>query len=567
MIASTHLTFSWTIFFVFLAAMGIATNTWTITAISIGAILPDIDTPSSIVGKMFPWISRRIERRWGHRTITHSWLTLLGITALLTGFSCAADNVIPAEAGIQTSCMHISTSFCVGLWTHSILDTFTVQGLKVLFPLSNKRGVFPFDVQFPHSFRTVTGSRFDKILTLIFLLTSILTLPLATVGYQRLIRFIHKDMSSAMNDYHEFVKDFTVNAEIIAVNTTTRQTLTGTFPIVGATGEKTLIIEREGAFYTVGDASTDNFIVEKIVCHKADRMSVVTRYVDLSHQLLKNVEWFVPPGASRILLFGELNVSNQPTVPHYFDQFNSITTSSNRINLEFGTIAEIYRLKLEDCLILSGTVMIKAILPDSISRLQIAGDMGSTIATQDIVPISIRCKNRPRILVSIGDTVAPYQSLADQRDSLKDGIDVSDDRLLQLQLSAMKAKYEEESRVSKEFSEMWVADSLAAYKNYMQNKELNRVGYTSIAHVDRSHKDLLAIRAKLTRALADKEVLRKAYEAEVQAKVNAISNLKWKQLSSANYLKSPYRARIHDIRYTIERDQSTTVTILLSVLK
>jgi len=131
----------------------------------------------------------------------------------------------------------------------------------------------------------------------------------------------------------------------------------------------------------------------------------------------------------------------------------------------------------------------------------------------------------------------------------------------------MKAKYEEESRVSKEFSEMWVADSLAAYKNYMQNKELNRVGYTSIAHVDRSHKDLLAIRAKLTRALADKEVLRKAYEAEVQAKVNAISNLKWKQLSSANYLKSPYRARIHDIRYTMERDQSTTVTILLSVLK
>ncbi|MBL7995626.1 metal-dependent hydrolase, partial [bacterium] len=216
MILTTHITFSWTFFFVVLAAMGIVTDVWTITAISIGAILPDIDTQSSTVGKLFPWISRRIERRWGHRTITHSWLTLLIITAVLIPAAFATDVLL--NAPLLGGLGGLSIAFSVGLWTHSILDTFTIQGVKILYPLSARKGVFPLDMQFPHSFRTSTGSRLDRILTVMFFITALATFPLATVGYQRLIRFLHKDMTSAVNDYQEFIKTHSVVADISAIN-------------------------------------------------------------------------------------------------------------------------------------------------------------------------------------------------------------------------------------------------------------------------------------------------------------------------------------------------------------
>ncbi|MEA3336690.1 MAG: metal-dependent hydrolase, partial [Chloroflexota bacterium] len=41
------------------------------------ALLPDIDSQASIVGRLFPFISKPIERRFGHRQVTHSLLALV----------------------------------------------------------------------------------------------------------------------------------------------------------------------------------------------------------------------------------------------------------------------------------------------------------------------------------------------------------------------------------------------------------------------------------------------------------------------------------------------------------
>ena len=47
------------------------------------ALLPDVDTTASHVGRLFPYASEQIERRWGHRTLTHSLLAVAAI-ALFT---------------------------------------------------------------------------------------------------------------------------------------------------------------------------------------------------------------------------------------------------------------------------------------------------------------------------------------------------------------------------------------------------------------------------------------------------------------------------------------------------
>ena len=47
----------------------------------LGALFPDVDTPTSLIGKVCLPLARLLERRFGHRTVTHS---LLGL-ALFTG--------------------------------------------------------------------------------------------------------------------------------------------------------------------------------------------------------------------------------------------------------------------------------------------------------------------------------------------------------------------------------------------------------------------------------------------------------------------------------------------------
>ena len=47
------------------------------------ALLPDLDSAASHIGRLFPWLSRPLERRFGHRTVTHSLLAT-GAVGLVT---------------------------------------------------------------------------------------------------------------------------------------------------------------------------------------------------------------------------------------------------------------------------------------------------------------------------------------------------------------------------------------------------------------------------------------------------------------------------------------------------
>lgn len=80
-------------------------------------LLPDIDTHASHIGKIFPFISQPIERRFGHRTITHSLLAVVVIGAF-TRFFYADD------WGVLTS----------AYLSHLLLDMVIGAGIPLFFP-------------------------------------------------------------------------------------------------------------------------------------------------------------------------------------------------------------------------------------------------------------------------------------------------------------------------------------------------------------------------------------------------------------------------------------------------
>lgn len=81
------------------------------------ALLPDIDNPNTIIGKLLFPLSHYINKCYGHRTITHSF------AALLLVFS----------AGLLGS-LNISLSLVVGYLSHLLLDMLNPSGIPLFYP-------------------------------------------------------------------------------------------------------------------------------------------------------------------------------------------------------------------------------------------------------------------------------------------------------------------------------------------------------------------------------------------------------------------------------------------------
>lgn len=92
--------------------------------IAIGCLLPDIDMPDSKAGKKIKPISKFINKKVGHRTLTHS---IFFITVLFFSSNIAFGMNI------------FTTGLMVGCVMHIFCDLFTPSGVPLTYPISNKR--------------------------------------------------------------------------------------------------------------------------------------------------------------------------------------------------------------------------------------------------------------------------------------------------------------------------------------------------------------------------------------------------------------------------------------------
>ncbi|MCI6676026.1 MAG: metal-dependent hydrolase [Clostridiales bacterium] len=115
----------------------------------IGNLLPDIDVPTSAIGKIFKPISFLIQKIVGHRTFFHSLLALALLYAGMWYWSINSGNscVMAARFGIT-----------IGYAGHLFLDMFTSRGIPLAWPFS-KRCYSLFDRR--------SGGRFETAITVI----------------------------------------------------------------------------------------------------------------------------------------------------------------------------------------------------------------------------------------------------------------------------------------------------------------------------------------------------------------------------------------------------------------
>ncbi|WP_460170290.1 metal-dependent hydrolase, partial [Thermus sp. FJN-A] len=98
-------------------------------ALAWGAVMPDVDTTTSGPGKFLRPLSTFLERRFGHRTLTHSLPVLLALALLLLPLRQAAPGAYGA--------------FLTGYLSHLLLDTMNVNGVPLLWPWRVQFFFFP----------------------------------------------------------------------------------------------------------------------------------------------------------------------------------------------------------------------------------------------------------------------------------------------------------------------------------------------------------------------------------------------------------------------------------------
>ena len=97
----------------------------TIAATVVASLLPDVDHTRSTIGKMVFPLARWLNRRFGHRTITHG-LPCMTAFALLTAFTEKTFFGQTTYTGIIT----------LGYFSHLVFDMCTLQGVPLLYPFS-----------------------------------------------------------------------------------------------------------------------------------------------------------------------------------------------------------------------------------------------------------------------------------------------------------------------------------------------------------------------------------------------------------------------------------------------
>jgi len=85
------------------------------------SIVPDIDLPTSRIGRPLFWLSVRLERQHGHRTVTHSLVALLLVAGV-------------ASPLFAVDCGDWYWAILGGYWSHLWLDMLNVRGIDLFWP-------------------------------------------------------------------------------------------------------------------------------------------------------------------------------------------------------------------------------------------------------------------------------------------------------------------------------------------------------------------------------------------------------------------------------------------------
>lgn len=265
MLTATHATLA-------IASTSLLTGTadpWVLGSAAIASQFPDIDTSGSVPGRIFHPISRWLESRYPHRSLTHSFLATL----------------IIAIATLPLWYIHkpqFYWALLIGYWMGWFGDVFTKSGVAAFFP-HQARLVIPANPRL----RLASGSKAESIVLGILILISIASINVNSAGgIMRSFDQMLGSQSSAMEIYQRESSRHQVLAQIQGRHTITQQAIGGNYEIIGTVAADLLVKDNQSRLYRVGTSPEAQIAPEKVHASLGAPISLVTQEVFLSDQLV-----------------------------------------------------------------------------------------------------------------------------------------------------------------------------------------------------------------------------------------------------------------------------------------
>jgi len=571
MTAPTHITFAEFVYLLLLTTLGVRLNILNVAIVAVSSLLPDIDTTYSPLGRVVPFVSRWLERRIGHRTLTHSALLISGLALIL----------IP----LYEFNRDIYICFMTGLASHPFLDTMTVNGVRLFSPFTRVKCVFPLEVNKPHRFRIQTGGKMDRTLAFIFLAGCVPTFFVAYEGYGRFIRITQQNIEAAVRDYGDFSRGALVLATFSSYNMLTKEPLAGTFEIAGALNPHTLVFKGpDRMLHTLGKDFQADYVAENIRCRRGARVRNVVSTLDLESRYLSDIAAQMDTSAENYL-FGELSTEDNVSLPENIRVFTPVTGSGSILRFNHARYDDIISYGLEYVFISKGLLTIKsvirqesAVIPGgesedssvkSVSEDQLACKPGAFSENRRFqsahFSITVETKESVDFLKRKGDTVASGELIARKNLSrpFQEQIGLNKDKIVAIENK--KAAY-----LSDYYGKMSSARKSAESDSavYVQDQELHRRAYVGDKALHASALKLEKDKIYFAKLISSK--LSTLEKMNIEIRKLKISNqeleAKAKSATLLSEIRSPGSGIIEDIR-PLEHKNKREVIFLVKRLR
>jgi len=182
--------------------------------VAVASLGPDVDLPTSKVGRLLFWLSVPLEQRFGHRTITHSAVGLLVVALIASPLWWVRPLYFWCVLG--------------GTWSHVWIDMLNVRGTDLFWP-SPVRVVAPGN----RNWRLEVGSKAEMILLSGLLVTAAALYPLSQMGFRDALQALLKSFDIAVEQHQRQIGTHWYDLELTATDNLTLERIAGRFPVVG----------------------------------------------------------------------------------------------------------------------------------------------------------------------------------------------------------------------------------------------------------------------------------------------------------------------------------------------
>lgn len=270
----------------------------------VGALLPDLDAPNSLVGRLLPAVSHPLASRLGSKQAWHTPAAGILLALLVAPLSLLLHRALVG-----------SFALFLGYAAHLLLDLLQPQGIMLLWPLNQRRFCFP-----GAPLRILGGSTGERRLLGGMAIVALVLLLLVGLGPEPAPAPVPAlTYEQTLDRYHELRGRYLVFASVQGTWQTSGLRLSGRFEVLSTTGDSYVLLDRyTRRIFTAGQSPQDHVYLNSITLQAGSQVQIKpveiqVRDQPLSAGLAVLYEMQREPGLVRIYVFGELVVRADPT--------------------------------------------------------------------------------------------------------------------------------------------------------------------------------------------------------------------------------------------------------------